>query len=161
MAFPTFGDVSICSLDVFCVHQNLQCLCVLHKWANQSSYRAQLCHLFRSYSQVWYFTAVVVDLCEREALYIRFFSSRFLLHFFSRLLAGSKVGFSVLPLALLLCRQMRILTSFNTKKITTWLFLAWTLFSYALGIPANNVSCSGTSGCSCVACHWPDDRLLS
>lgn len=48
-----------------------------------------------------------------------FFSSRFLLHFFSRLLAGSKVGFSVLPLTLLLCRQMRILTSFNTKKITT------------------------------------------
>ena len=51
-----------------------------------------------------------------------FFSSWFLLRFFSRLLAGSKVGFSVLPLALLLCRQMRILTSFNTNKITTWLF---------------------------------------
>lgn len=131
-------------------------------WANQSSYRPQLCHLVRSFSQDWYFTAVVVNLCERAALYIGFFfSSQFLLRFFSRLLAGSKVGFSVLPLALLLCRQMRILTSFNTNKITTWLFLAWTLFSYALGIPANNVSWSGTSGCSCVACHWPDDRLLS
>ena len=100
-------------------------------------------------------------ICASEQLCIFvFFSSRFLLCFFSRLLAGSKVGFSVLPLALL-CRQMRILTSFNTNKITTWLFLAWTLFSYALGIPANNVSWSGTSGCSCVACHWPDDRLLS
>ena len=61
-------------------------------------------------------------ICASEQLCIFvFFSSRFLLCFFSRLLAGSKVGFSVLPLALL-CRQMRILTSFNTNKITTWLF---------------------------------------
>lgn len=43
-------------------------------------------------------------ICASEKLCIFvFFSLRFL-HFFSRLLAGSKVGFSVLPLALLLCR---------------------------------------------------------
>ena len=108
-------------------------------------------------------------ICASEKLCIFvFFSSRFLLHFFSRLLAGSKVGFSVLPLALLLCRQMRILTSFNTNaklqhdcflhELFSPLFLG---LSHVLGIPANNVSWSSTSGCSCVACHWPDDGLLS
>ena len=63
-------------------------------------------------------------ICASEKLCIFvFFSSRFLLHFFSRLLAGSKVGFSVLPLALLLCRQMRILTSFIQRKLQHDCFL--------------------------------------
>ena len=63
-------------------------------------------------------------ICASEQLCIFvFFSSRFLLRFFSRLLAGSKVGFSVLPLALLLCRQMRILTSFLLRKLQHDCFL--------------------------------------
>ena len=63
-------------------------------------------------------------ICASEQLCIFvFFSSRFLLRFFSRLLAGSKVGFSVLPLALLLCRQMRILTSFIQRKLQHDCFL--------------------------------------
>lgn len=63
-------------------------------------------------------------ICASEQLCIFvFFSSRFLLRFFSRLLAGSKVGFSVLPLALLLCRQMRILTSFLLRKLQPDCFL--------------------------------------
>ena len=62
-------------------------------------------------------------ICASEQLCIFvFFSSRFLLRFFSRLLAGSKVGFSVLPLALLLCRQMRILT-FLLRKLQHDCFL--------------------------------------
>ena len=68
-------------------------------------------------------------------MYIRFFSSRFLLHFFSRLLAGSKVGFSVLPLALLLCRQMRILTSFIQRKLQHDCFLHELCSPMLLGFP--------------------------
>ena len=104
---------------------------------------------------------------EQPCIFV-FLSSGFLVVFFSRLLAGRKVGFSVLPLALLLCRQMPILTSFNTNaklqhdcflhELCSPLFLG---LSHVLGIPANNVSWSSTSGCSCVACHWPDDGLFS
>ena len=64
-----------------------------------------------------------------------FFSSRFLLHFFSRLLAESKVGFSVLPPALLLCRQMRILTSFIQRKLQHDCFLHELCSPMLLGFP--------------------------
>ena len=74
-------------------------------------------------------------ICASEKLCIFvFFSSRFL-HFFSRLLAGSKVGFSVLPLALLLCRQMRILTSFIQRKLEHDCFLHELCSPMLLGFP--------------------------
>ena len=75
-------------------------------------------------------------ICASEKLCIFvFFSSRFLLHFFSRLLAESKVGFSVLPLALLLCRQMRILTSFIQRKLQHDCFLHELCSPMLLGFP--------------------------
>ena len=75
-------------------------------------------------------------ICASEQLCIFvFFSSRFLLRFFSRLLAGSKVGFSVLPLALLLCRQMRILTSFLLRKLQHDCFLHELCSPMLLGFP--------------------------
>ena len=75
-------------------------------------------------------------ICASEQLCIFvFFSSRFLLRFFSRLLAGSKVGFSVLPLALLLCRQMRILTSFIQRKLQHDCFLHELCSPMLLGFP--------------------------
>ena len=75
-------------------------------------------------------------ICASDQLCIFvFFSSRFLLCFFSRLLAGSKVGFSVLPLALLICGQMRILTSFLLRKLQHDCFLHELCSPMLLGFP--------------------------